>query len=383
MLTALVTIVIFLVMISLHEFGHFIVAKLSGITVLEYAIGMGPAIFKKQAGGTLYSVRILPIGGYCSMEGEDGGSDKAGAFCNQKLWKRFLVIVAGAVLNVVLGFVIFTAIALQTAPFATNVVESLDERAFMDDAGIMPGDEIIEINGRGISFYKDIELYKSEIDAAGSVDMTVKRDGTKLNFTFPLCEMTGTVSYGETGIVQTTTMNGITETSEYEYSDRSKIPQEYIGNTFEIGEMMLGFSAAREELSVGSVIRNAYFNTKFVLKLVYKSLWDLVSGKAGLEQVSGPVGVVSAVNTAVNTNKSVRWINVLYLAALLTINLGVFNLLPLPALDGGRILFMIVEFFRGKPVPPEKEGTIHAIGLILLLLFAAVISAKDIMMMFK
>ena len=131
MLTALVTAVIFLVMISLHELGHFTVAKLCGIRVLEYAIGMGPAIWKKQGKSTLYSVRLLPIGGFCAMEGEDGESQSPDAFCNQRLWKRFLVVLAGAVVNVLLGFAIFIVIALQSAPFATNTVQSLDERSNM------------------------------------------------------------------------------------------------------------------------------------------------------------------------------------------------------------------------------------------------------------
>ncbi len=382
MLTALVTILIFLVMISLHEFGHFLVAKLCGITVREYAIGMGPAIFKKEKGGTLYSVRIFPIGGYCSMEGEDGASESKGAFCNQKLWKRFAVVVAGAVLNVILGFVLFVIIAVQSAPFATNTIESLDERSSMYQAGVMAGDKIVDINGRNISFYRDITLYKSEIDTAKQVEMTVKRDGERLKFTFPMSELTGIRTYGERGYTETTTMNGITETEEYLYAEDLEVPAEIIGQETKISGMMLGFSPKMEERSIISVIKEAYFNTKFVVKLVYKSLWDLISGKAGIEQVSGPVGIVDAVNTAVHS-EVMPWLSVLSLAALLTINLGVFNLLPLPALDGGRIFFMLFELIRGKPVPPEKEGMVHMIGLILLLLFAAVISAKDIMMLIK
>ncbi|MBS7299324.1 MAG: site-2 protease family protein [Eubacteriales bacterium] len=380
MLTAVVTAVIFLVMVSIHEFGHFFVAKLCGITVTEYAIGMGPAILKKQIGETLYSLRLLPIGGFCAMEGEDGESDSERAFCNQKLWKRFLVVVAGAVLNVLLGFVIFVIISVQNAPFATNTIESLDERSYMYQAGVMPGDKIVEINGRNISFYRDITLYKSEIDSVEEVEMTVKRDGKKLEFTFPLSELSGNRVYNENSLTETTTMNGITETKEYAYTEGTQIPPEIIGKEVPVSGMMLGFSPRLEELGFVSLINEAYCNTKFVVKLLYKSLWDLVSGKAGIEQVSGPVGIVDAVNTAVHS-EVMPWLNVLSLAALLTINLGVFNLLPLPALDGGRILFMLFELVRGKPVPPEKEGLIHGIGLILLLIFAAIISFKDIMML--
>lgn len=381
MVTALVTIVIFLVMISLHEFGHFFVAKLCGITVLEYAIGMGPAILKKQRGETLYSVRILPIGGYCKMEGEDGESDEPGAFCNQKIWKRFLVVVAGAVLNVILGFAIFVIIAVSTAPFASNVISSLDERSYMYEAGVMPGDKIIEINGRKISFYRDIELYKSEITSSETVVMKVKRDGVKLEFEFPLSKLSGIRTYGADGYTEETYMNGVSETETYKYSEDAVIDESIIGKTETIDSLMLGFSPKIEELSFISAVKEAYFNTKFVVRLVYKALFDLVSGKAGIEQVSGPVGIVDAINTAVNSDYSV--LSVLSLAALLTINLGVFNLLPLPALDGGRIFFMIIELIRRKPIPAEKEGLVHAIGLLLLLAFALVISAKDIFMLFR
>lgn len=381
MVTALVTIAIFLVMISLHEFGHFFVAKLSGITVLEYAIGMGPAIFKKEAGGTLYSVRILPIGGYCKMEGEDDKSDKPGAFCNQKLWKRFLVVVAGAVLNIVLGFVIFIVFSTQNAPFATNIVDSIDRRSYMAQSGVMPGDRIVEINGRNISFYNDISLYMSEITAAETVDMTVVREGERLNFSFPMSERTGEIAYSETGITMTTTMNGITEVEEYKYAEGAVIDPAIFGTKQAINDVKMGFSPTQEGLGVRSVIKEAYCLTKFVVKLVYKSLWDMVSGKTGLEQVSGPVGIVGAVNEAVNSPYALM--QVLWMAALLTINLGVFNLLPIPALDGGRILFMLFELIRGKPVPAEKEGMVHAIGLMLLLGFALIVSAKDIWMLFK
>lgn len=381
MLTALVTAVIFLVMISLHEFGHFAVAKLCGIKVNEYSIGMGPAIFKKQGKNTLYSLRILPIGGYCKMEGEDGESDDNSAFCNQKLYKRFLTVLAGAILNIILGLVIFVLVNTKAAPYATNIIKSLDERAGMYQIGILPGDEIININGHKVSYYQDIELYKSEIDDTNNVTMTVMRDGKKLKFVFPMSRMVGQYDFNKDGYTLTTTMNGIETIEEYKLENGNTIPDDMVGTTQKVDSMMLGFSPVTEKFSVGACIYNSYCDTKFVVRLVYKSLWDMISGKTGLEQVSGPVGIVNAVNDAVNSDA--RWMSVLFLSALLTINLGVFNLLPLPALDGGRLFFMIVEFFRGKPVPPEKEGMVHTLGLLALLIFTFIISAKDIIMLFK
>lgn len=381
MLTALVTIVIFLVMISIHEFGHFIVAKLSGITVLEFAIGMGPAILKKEKGGTLYSVRILPIGGYCKMEGEDTESDDAGAFCNQKLLKRFLVVVAGAVLNILLGFVIFLALAGKSAPFATNTIESLDERSAMYTSGVQPGDVISKINGKRIGFYRDVVLCRDEMKADEPVEIEVIRNGERLNFEFKLSHVTGVRKYGEEGYNETTTINGITETFSGKYSDDAEIPEELIGYEQKLDGYLLGFSPRVEEISIKGIIREAYYNTRYVIRVVYKGLFDMITGRVGLEQVSGPIGIVSAVDGAVKSNAGLM--SVLSLAALLTINLGIFNLLPIPALDGGRIFFMLIELIRRKPVPAEKEGLIHAIGLMLLLGFALVVSAKDIMMLFK
>ncbi len=381
MLTALVTAVIFLVMISLHELGHFTVAKLCGIRVLEYAIGMGPAIWKKQGKSTLYSVRLLPIGGFCAMEGEDGESQSPDAFCNQRLWKRFLVVLAGAVVNVLLGFAIFIVIALQSAPFATNTVQSLDERSNMYAAGICPGDRIVEINGRKIGFYRDIQLYKSEINSSDKVEMTVVRDRKRLKFEFSLSEMTGERRYGDTGYTETTVMNGVEKTERYSYAEGYVPPADIVGTMQQINTKMLGFSPYLAPLGVGSVVNEAFCNTKYVVKLVYKALWDMVTLKTGIEEVSGPVGIVGAVNTAVHSDYGL--LSVLSLAALLTINLGIFNLLPLPALDGGRLMFMLYELVRGKRVPPGKEAMVHAVGLALLLVFAAVVSAKDIFVLFK
>lgn len=381
MLTAIATIAIFLVMISLHEFGHFSMAKLSGITVLEFAIGMGPALFKKEKNGTLYSIRALPIGGYCKMEGEDTESDDAGAFCNQKLWKRFLVVVAGAMLNIILGFMLFVIIALNCAPFATNEISSVDERSNMAAAGVMAGDKIVRMNGRKISFYKDITLYKDELDPTKEIELEVKRGRDRLKFSFMMTAETGNITYNRDGYVRTSEMNGISKTVSGKYAEGAVIPEEKYGTSVDFSQYMIGFSPVQEGLGVKSVLREAYCNTKFVVKLVYKTLWDMISGKTGIEQVSGPVGVVGAVNDAVHSSAGI-WA-VLTTAALLTINLGIFNLLPIPALDGGRILFMLIELVRGRPVSAEREGLVHAIGLLLLLAFAALISAKDIIQLFR
>ncbi len=380
LLTAIVTIVIFLLMISLHELGHFVAAKLSGVEVREFSIGMGPALFKKQGRETLYSVRLLPIGGYCALEGEDGESENPRAFSNQTLWKRFFVVFSGAAVNIILGFIIFVIIASVSAPFLTNRIKSIDTRSAMYQSGVMAGDKIVKLNGKGISFYRDISLYKSELTGTENVEMTVLRDGEKLTFSFPLSEVQSKIVYTEEGAVETNIIDGIAEVKEYKYKEGFTPTEDIIGKEYTNTSFILGFSPEYRALTPLSLLNEAYCNTKFVVKLVYKSLWDMVTGRAGIEQISGPVGVVDAVNTAVKSDYGLM--SVLSLTALLTINLGIFNLLPLPALDGGRLFFMLIELVRGKPVPAEKEGLVHAVGLILLLLLAAVISAKDIYMLF-
>ncbi len=381
MLTTIVTVVIFLVMISLHEFGHFIVSKLVGVRVHEFAIGMGPSILKWQGKETLYSLRIFPIGGYCALEGEDKKSDDEKAFCNQKWWKRFLVIVAGAVLNIILGFAIIFGINAGNEKVATPVVDSVLSEGYADDAGMLPGDRIIRINGKRINIYDDISYYTDKLTGE-DVEIIVKRGDEKLTFTVKPTRETSTVYYEENGARVVSSLNGEGETEAvYEYIDKAAA-KEYIGTNVTNERFIIGFVGSQEENTFWKNAKYSFFYTGFVVKVVCRGLLDLVTGKAGMEQVSGPVGIVSAVNTMVNSGSG--WVkNVLNLTALLTINLGVFNLLPIPALDGGRLFFMLIELIRRKPIPAEKEGMVHAIGLLLLLLFAVVISFKDIWMLIR
>lgn len=376
MTTSVVTIVIFLVMITLHEFGHFIMAKAVGVNVLEFAVGMGPAIFKKQGKETLYSVRIFPIGGYCKLDGEDGESASKGAFCNQKLWKRFLVVSAGAILNLILGFVLFTIVVGMMGPFKSNTVGKVDERAYLAESGVLPGDKIVAIDGHKINFYNDISLYTDEFNENTRFELTVKRNGEKLKFVLQPSVDKTEVTYGENSAVYKDEINGISEVREITYNS-DEIPANYVGKTVSQTRYIIGFEPLEENVTAYNIVPQAWYYTKYVIKSIYKSLWDMLSGRTGMENMSGPVGVAGVVNQAVHSGKD-SVINILFIVAMLTINLGIFNLLPLPALDGGRLFFMLIELIRGKPVPPEKEGMVHAIGLILLLVLAAVICYNDI-----
>ncbi len=378
MITAIVTIVMFLVMVSLHEFGHYIVARLLKFKILEYAIGFGPAIFKSKKTEIQYSVRCIPLGGYCKFEGEDEKSTDPAAFNNQPVWKRILVVLAGGVFNIILGFVLFLAIIPATSPMLTNKIDTVVENSYIEQAGIQPGDKIIEINGHKISFYNDIKLYTSDFEKETTAHIKVKRGKEKLSFDIKPTEQTVTQKYLDDGIEYTDSINGKEQTQFFEYSDDVAKDESKIGKTSQTTRYIIGFTPQKEDVTFFNVWGEAWNNTRFVVKLVYQSLWQMLTGKVGVDQMSGPVGIVSEVNSAVKSG-SYAWLYVLNLIALLTINLGVFNLLPIPALDGGRLFFMIIELIRRKPIPPEKEGMVHAVGMLLLLALVVYVSFNDIM----
>lgn len=381
-MTALVTILMFLIMVSLHEFGHFFTAKLMNFKILEYSIGFGPAIFKSKNTETQYSVRCIPFGGYCKFDGDDSKSDDPRAFCNQAPWKRIIVLVAGGLINIVLGFIIFIIIVAATSTFSTNVINTIVPGSYLEQAGIQPGDEIVKINNHTINFYNDITLYTDEFKKDTDAQITVKRNGKKIDTAIKPTEEITEAVYQDDGIEYTQTINGNKTTNFYKYSDTVQKDNSKIGKTDTSTRYIIGFSPKIEKVTFLNVWGQAWNETKFVVKLVYVSLWGMITGKIGVDQMSGPVGIVKEVNNAVNSG-SKALLYILNLTALLTINLGVFNLLPLPALDGGRLLFVIVEIIRRKPIPPEKEGYVHAAGMLLLFALIIFVTYNDIVKLFK
>lgn len=381
MVTAIVTIVMFLVMVSLHEFGHYIVGRMLGFHILEYAIGFGPTILKSKKSDIQYSLRLIPFGGFCRFDGEDGESEHPGAFHKQKVWKRILVVMAGGVSNIILGFLLFLIIVPMVSPIATNTVNSVVEHSYIEEAGIVPGDKIVGINGHKISFYNDINLYKQDFKKDTEVDITVNRNGEKLRFKIKPTEHVQVISYTETGVDYASSVNGNDTVMHYDYGDGIEKRDDLVGKVSTTTEYIIGFHPLQEDVTIKNIWREAWNETRFVVKLVYQSLWQMITGKIGVDQMSGPVGIVSEVNTAVNSGPGAA-LYVLNLVALLTINLGVFNLLPIPALDGGRLFFMIIELIRRKPIPPEKEGMVHAIGMLLLFAFIIFVSFNDIVKLF-
>lgn len=382
MVTAVVSIAMFLLMVSLHEFGHFIVGKILNFRIDEFSIGMGPAIFKKTKGETQYSVRLLPLGGYCKFDGEDeSNSNSPRAFNNQSAWKRLLVLVAGGLFNIILGFVLFLVIVPSTSPARTSVVDTVAEHSYIEQVGIQPGDRIIKINGKRIDCYNDITLYTQSFKLDEKATVTVKRNGEKIDFDFMPTEQIVKTTYQDDGVRIDSSINGYATSKLVPYSDTLRKDSSLVGKEETTTRYIIGFTPCLKDINIFNVWGEAVNQTKFVVRLVYQSFWQMLTGKVGIDQMSGPVGIVSEVNNAVNSGSD-SWLYVLNLIAILTINLGIFNLLPIPALDGGRILFVLVELIRRKPIPPEREGTVHAIGLALLLAFVIFISFHDVIRLF-
>lgn len=372
----------FLVMVSLHEFGHFITAKLMGFKILEYAIGFGPVILKSKKSEIQYSLRAIPFGGYCKFEGEDTESDDPRAFSNRPVWQRIIVVAAGGISNVILGFLLFLIIVPFVSPVSTNVVQEVVPNSYIEEIGVQPGDRIISIDGKKVNFYNDITLYTQNFKSGEESELVVKRNGEKKKFIFKPSHSVTSYTYTEDGVEVKSSMNGVEEETQlYPYSEQMPEDESLIGKTETSDRLIIGFRPMQKDITVFNVWGEAWNETRFVVKLVYSSLWQMITGKVGMEQVSGPVGVVSEVNNAVNSGPD-SWLYILNLTALLTINLGVFNLLPVPALDGGRLFFMLIELIRRKPIPVEKEGMVHAIGFLLLIGFIIFVSFHDIIKLF-
>jgi len=332
LVTAISAIIVFALLIFIHELGHFSVAKMVDIKVHEFAIGMGPLLAKFKKGETMYSIRALPIGGYVKMEGEEEASTDERAFRNRPLWARIAVIVAGAFMNLVLGFVIFIILTYMSGGIVEPVIGELMDNMPAQKAGLMPGDRIVKIDNTKINIQDDIRFYLM-YSKDKPIKITVKRNG-KILAPFEVTP---------------------------EYSEES---QAY----------MLGYKAQVVEPTLMNTLSNSFYETIFYSKIVLFSLGELITGRVGFNQMSGPVGIVKEIGTAASLGIA----PLLMLAALISINLGVFNLLPIPALDGSKIFFLLVEGIRRKPIDPEKEGLVHMIGFAMLILLMILVTFSDI-----
>ena len=346
-ITLIAALIVFSAVIAIHEFGHFTVAKLCGIQVNEFSIGMGPALWKKIYKGTQYSLRALPVGGYVALEGEESPeSQQAEAACDEReaedenpvppeqrtgiplneapVWQRVLVMVAGAFMNFVLGFVVLVIlVAAQEGAITSKTIYSIENDALCGQTGLQAGDEIVAVNGRRCFVANDI-LYELVRTEAYRADFTVKRDGQKV------------------------------ELSDVQFNTW----QDEDGQT----HMTLGFTVYGIKKTPLNVLKEAWNSTLYYGRIVFTSLEDLVRGRESINNLSGPVGIVTAIGQAA----SYGWQDLLELLALITINLGVFNLLPFPALDGGKVVFLIIEGVTGHAVPEKLQGTLTIAAFALL-----------------
>lgn len=359
LINILIALVVFGLLVAIHEFGHFAVAKLSGIRVNKFAIGMGPKLLKFTKGETEYSLRLFPIGGFCAMEGEDGQSDDERAFHKKPVLSRIAVVAAGAIMNIILGFIIAIVITCIMEKIPTNTVAKFDENAMSEQCGLQVGDQILKMNGTVIFTSQDI-MYELSQTKDGIFDVVVKRDGKKVDL--------GKVTFYD---------------SYYYYVDKEnnqyvkfETKEEYTGDEeLKLAEDRFDFYVSSyKSKNVGNVLSYSARYTVTLARLIWKSLIDLITRQYGLNDLSGPVGIVSAIGEV----RTYGFESLLQLVALISINLGIFNLLPLPALDGGRLVFLIIEGIRRKPVPPEKEGMVHFVGMALLMLLMVVITISDI-----
>lgn len=340
----LVAVLLFGVIIAIHEFGHFFFAKLFKVKVNEFALGMGPAILKKKIGETQYALRLFPIGGFVSMEGEDSASDDDRAFNKKKPYQRFIIVAAGAILNLILGLIVVAVCISMQNLVGTRVVHSFDENAISCNYGLKAGDEIIKINDTHIYSSRGIG-FNMVRDTDNKLNLTVIRDGEKVELKD-------------------------VEFRQFELDGKMYVEQDF----FIVGVDHTFFN----------VVKNAVLDSASIVQMVRLSLVDLCTGKYGMKDVSGPIGTISAIadSTAQGPTAKDKLFTALTLLSYISINVGVMNLLPIPALDGGRLFFIFVEIIRRKPIDPKREGVIHTVGLVLLLLLMAVISISDIIKVF-
>lgn len=416
----IIAILFFGLIIFIHEFGHFIFAKLFGVKVNEFALGMGPTLLKKQGKETKYALRLFPIGGFVSMEGEDEESEDSRAFCNQKVWKRMIIIAAGATFNLIMGLI--TCIILVAAPWekpaegelslvgTTEILQFYEGAVSNGEGGLKAGDKILEIDGKNV--YSDYDItFLMQRNTSGKYDFLVERDGEKIELTdVPFGKRTsGNFSYepdcsissvsaamkdqgfddgdiiaevnGEKVATGEELIAAIGKDDDFVYDFVVKRGEETL--TFENVKMatvtVFDFVILGEEKTVLSVTSTAFKYAFSLGRMVYLSLFDLLRGQYGLNDLAGPVGTVSVIADVAQTSvTTANWGQMFMLMAMIAINIGLFNLLPVPALDGGHLFFMFFELIFRKKIPAKYESYIHAAGLIILFGFMAIISASDI-----
>jgi len=325
MSTVLITILIFVLMIIMHECGHFISAKLLGVRVDEFSIGFGPAIFKKKKGDTLYAVRCVPFGGYVSMGEDDKQDDDPRSFNNRPIWARIIVIVAGGLVNIITGLIVFILISANVSSYVGTTIESVSPDQPAANY-LQAGDEILYIDGHRVHLIDDI-VFGLSYHKGDDLAITVKRDGQQVELSIP----------------------------------------------HQAGSQ-LGIKTTEMPMNFGQALRLGFYKMLFVIKLVFYSIIMLFTGAMAITEMSGPVGIGSVVGEV----SSAGFLPIAEIFGLISVNLGMFNLLPFPALDGGRLVFLLYELVFRRKIPPEKEGWVHVAGFVLLFGLMIFVTFNDI-----
>jgi len=332
----LLAILAFGFLIAIHELGHFVAAKLCNVQVNEFSIGMGPAIFKKKFGETQYSLRLLPLGGFCAMEGEEEESDNERALYVKPAWQRLIIFAAGSFMNFIAGFLIILIIYLPAQGFISNTIADFLDGYEIQENGLRQGDEIISINGHRVLINSDISLLLSR-NNDNKHDFVVLRNGEKV-------------------IIE----DMLLERKEYTVDGQKS--------------MLYGFVFKAEEATFGLKLKNTFNNSIDFVRLVWFSLVDLFTGKASVNDLSGPIGITQVISETAKVSLQ----NAFYLIAFIAINLSAMNMLPIPALDGSKIVSTIIEVIIGRPINKKVEGTISMICFLLLIGLMIYVGYNDI-----
>ena len=414
MLTIVAAILVFSVIVLVHEYGHYKAARSVGVKVYEFAIGMGPTLFKKEKNGTIYSIRAIPIGGFVQMEGEEEDVRTSTSFSTKTVWQRFKVIAAGPIMNYVLALALFIIIALSYGVYG-NHIDFIDENSNEYRAGLRTGDKIISINGEKSYIWEDIfyeiiepnnTYYTVQYERDGQVKETkVENNYRKIvGITTKVVDGKTTTTVSPTDVTSPAFEAGINDgdkvlsingvdvnsweelTHEVENTPEGKLVNvtvERDGKNLDFSikpqtQITVKFNTQLEKSFITAISSSAY-KTVYYIELMFKTISKLVTGKLGSEALGGPVMVISMVGEAAESGI----LSLLNLAAFISINLGFMNLLPIPALDGSKLVFLVIEAIRGKSIPIEKEGYIHFVGFVVLIGFMLFITYKDILRLFR